>query len=71
MMFVRNREFKTAKSLRRQQQFQVGDRVETCNHCIGTVVRIDRDENGVFIVAQLDIVPREFAYDPNELERIQ
>jgi len=57
-------------SLRRQTQFQVGDRVETCNHCIGTVVRVDQDEIGVFVVAQLDIIPGEFAYDPWDLEKI-
>lgn len=70
-MLMRNRESKTATSLRQQHQFQVGDRVQTRNHCIGTVVRIDRDEIGVYIVARLDILPREFAYDPDDLEIIQ
>lgn len=51
--------------------FKVGDRVETCNHCIGKVVRVDRDDIGVFIVVQLDIIPGEFAYDPCDLEQIQ
>ena len=55
----------------RHRQFQVGDRVETCNHCLGIVVRVDRDEIGVFIVAQLDILPGEFAYDPWDLEKIK
>ena len=50
--------------------FEVGDRVETCNHCIGTVVRVDRDEIGVFIVVQLNIIHGEFAYDPSDLEKI-
>lgn len=65
------RESETGYSLRRQHQFQVGDRVETCNHCLGTVVRVDRDEIGVFVVARLDILPGEFAYDPWDLEKIQ
>ena len=56
---------------RKERLFEVGDRVETCNHCIGTVVRIDRDEIGIFIVARLDIIPGEFAYDPCDLEIIQ
>ncbi|MHB8072811.1 hypothetical protein [Desulfosporosinus fructosivorans] len=51
--------------------FEVGDRVETCNHCIGTVVRVDRDKIGVFIVVRLDIIPGEFAYDPSDLEKIE
>jgi len=56
---------------RNERLFEVGDRVETCNHCIGTVVRVDSDEIGVFIVARLDIIPGEFAYDPCDLEKIQ
>lgn len=70
-MSVRYREFKTGISLRRQHPFQVGDRVETYNHCLGTVIRIDRDEVGVFIVVRLDILSGEFSYDPYDLEIIQ
>lgn len=62
---------KTRPILPVRHKFQVGDRVETCNHCLGTVVKIDRDEIGVFIVAQLDTIPGEFAYDPVDLEFIQ
>jgi len=58
-------------SLRHRGQFQVGDRIETSNHCLGTIVRMDRDEMGAFIVAQLDILPGEFAYDFWDLEKIQ
>jgi len=56
---------------RHERLFEVGDRVVTCNHCIGTVVRVDRDKIGVFIVVRLDILPREFAYEPCDLEKIQ
>lgn len=72
-MLAINRERESEKGyfLRHKLQFHVGDRVETCNHCIGTVVRIDRDEIGIFVVAQLDILPGEFAYDPWDLEKIQ
>ncbi len=70
-MFVRNTAFETSPSLRHQYQFQVGDRVETINHCKGTVVRVDIDENGVFVVVRLDILCGEFAYDPYDLEIIQ
>lgn len=70
-MLTLNSKFKTAISLCNQQPFQVGDRVKTCNHRLGTVVRIDQDEIGTFIVARLDIIPREFAYDPDDLEIIQ
>jgi len=56
---------------RNEHLFEVGDRVETCNHCLGTVVRVDSDEIGVFIVARLDIIQGEFAYDPCDLEKIQ
>ena len=65
-------EFKKLGSyLRNERQFEVGDRVVTSNHCFGTVVRVDRDKIGDFIVVRLDILPREFAYDPYDLEKIQ
>lgn len=66
-----NSESETGSSLRHQLQFQVGDRIKTCNHCLGTVVRVDRDEIGDFIVARLDVLPGEFAYDPWDLEKIE
>lgn len=62
---------KTSSFLRHERQFEVGDRVVTCNQSIGTVVRVDRDNNGVFIVVRLDILPREFAYEPWDLKKIQ
>jgi len=71
MMLPINRGSEKSSSFRHQRQFHVGDRVETCNHCLGIVVRVDRDEIGVFIVAQLDILPGEFAYDPWDLEKIE
>ncbi|HZK85829.1 MAG TPA: hypothetical protein VFC58_14430 [Desulfosporosinus sp.] len=66
-----SRQPETDYSLRHQRQFQVGVRVKTCNQCLGTVVRVDRDEVGIFIVARLDILPGEFAYDPWDLEKIE
>ncbi|GAB6155450.1 hypothetical protein JCM17380_42010 [Desulfosporosinus burensis] len=51
--------------------FEAGDRVETGNHCTGIVVRVDRDEIGVFIVVKLDVMLGEFAYNPSELEKLQ
>ncbi|HBW34073.1 hypothetical protein [Desulfosporosinus sp. BICA1-9] len=56
---------------RNEGLFEVGDRVETCNHCTGIVVRVDRDEMGVFIVVRLDVMLGEFAYNPRELEKLQ
>jgi len=61
----------TRSSLRRQRKLQVGDRVITCNRCLGTVVRVDRDEIGDYIVARLDIIRGEFAYDPWDLTKIE
>jgi len=69
-MLALNRKLNTDTSLRRKHEFLVGERVKTSNHRIGTVVRIDRDEIGAFIVVRLDIIPREFAYDPDDLEII-
>ena len=63
-------ESKSKFFFRNEQLFKVGDRVETCNHCLGIVVRVDRDEIGVFIVVRLDIIQGEFAYDPCDLEII-
>ena len=69
MMFAMNRDSETSSSFRPKRKFKVGDRVTTCNRCLGTVVRIDRDEVGEYIVARLDILPGEFAYDPWDLEK--
>lgn len=63
-------ESKSKFFFRNERLFKVGDRVETCNHCLGIVVRVDRDEIGLFIVVRLDIIPGEFAYDPCDLEII-
>lgn len=65
-----NHDQETGSSYPRKWQFRVGDRVTTSNHRLGTVVRIDYDECGEYIVARLDILPREFAYDPWDLEKI-
>ena len=69
-MLAINSESEKGSNLRHQHQFQVGDRVETCNHCFGTIVRVDRDEIGIYVVARLDILPGDFAYDPWDLEKI-
>ncbi|MDP4127286.1 MAG: hypothetical protein Q8912_10110 [Bacillota bacterium] len=52
-------------------EFQPGDRVETISHCTGTVVRVDQDEMGNFIIVRFDTLPGEFAYDPYDLEMMQ
>jgi hypothetical protein len=59
------------QNLNVEQNFQAGDRVKTISECTGTVVRVDQDEIGLFIVVLLDIIPGEFAYDPKDLEVIQ
>ncbi|SDI48858.1 hypothetical protein [Desulfosporosinus hippei] len=64
-------EAQTDSSPFHKQRFQVGDRVETCSHCLGTVIRIECDEMGLFIIVRLDILQEEFAYDPYDLEIIQ
>ena len=70
-MLEQNSIFRTSPSLHHQYQFQVGDRVETYNHCKGTVVRVDIDESGVFIVVKFKTLYSEFAYDPYDLKVIQ
>ncbi|AFM41664.1 hypothetical protein Desaci_2734 [Desulfosporosinus acidiphilus SJ4] len=62
-------EFKRAANTR-HNNFKVGDRVKTNNLNDGAVVRVDRDENGLFLVVRLDISPIEFIYEPEELEKI-
>jgi len=69
-MVAINRKYETGTFLRRQRQFQVGDRVNTNNNCLGTVIRTDRDDVGDYIVVRLDILPGEFDYDAWELEKI-
>lgn len=63
-------ESEKGSSPRRQRQFQIGDRVITSNCRLGTVVRVDRDGVGDYIVVRLDILPSEFTYDPWDLEKI-
>lgn len=58
-----------SNSLRRITQYLVGDRVMTNNCRLGTVVRVDKDELGEYIVVRLDILPGEFAYDSWDLEK--
>ena len=65
------REPETRSPFRRQRQFQIGDRIITCNRRLGNVVRVDRDEIGDYIVACLDIIRGEFAYDPWDLKLIE
>lgn len=69
-MFKSKHSFKSTPSSRKKHKFKVGDRIETFNNCRGTVVRIDRDEIGDYIVARLDAMPHEFAYDPDDLKAI-
>ena len=69
-MVVINRKSEKGNYLRHQLQFQIGDRVNTYNHCVGTVIRLDRDNVGDYIVVRLDILPGEFHYDPWELDKI-
>lgn len=70
-MAARHREYRTGCSQGLQHQFEVGDRVETCSHCIGTVVCVACDEVGTFVVVRLDTLPGEFEYDPYDLEILQ
>jgi len=69
-MVAINRKSQTSNYLRRQRQFHIGDRVNTNNDCLGTVIRLDRDDGGDYIVVRLDILPGEFDYEPWELEII-
>ncbi len=70
-MLTQDPEVRTGPSLLHQYQFHVGDHVETYNHCKGTVVRVDVDETGVFIIVHFDTLYGEFAYDPYDLKVIQ
>ena len=69
-MVAINRSSETGTYVRRQYRFQIGDRVMTNNRCLGTVIRIDRDDVEDYIVVRLDILPGEFDYDLWELEKI-
>ncbi len=69
-MFPIKRESGTGYPMRRRSQFQVGDRAIAINSQSGTVIRVDRDESGDYIVLRLDILPGDFAYDPWELEKV-
>jgi hypothetical protein len=57
-------------SLRKISRFRVGDRIMTNNCRLGTVVRLDKDELGEYIVVRLDILNGEFAYDYGDLEKL-
>lgn len=49
---------------------QRGDRVITNNSRLGTVVRLNKDDQGEYLVVTLDILPGEFAYDAWDLEKV-
>lgn len=49
---------------------QRGDRVITNNSRLGTVVRLDKDDQGEYLVVALDIMPGEFAYDAWDVEKV-
>lgn len=51
-------------------KFKAGDRVVTTNCRLGTVVRVDRDELGEYIVVHLDVCSGDFAYDAWDLEKV-
>ena len=70
-MLAQNPAFRTSPSLHHRDQFQSGDHVETYNHCKGTVIRVDIDESGVFVVVRFNTLYGEFAYDPYDLKVIQ
>lgn len=59
-----------SNSLRRTTRFQVGDRVLTSNCRLGTIVRVDKDEFGEYMVVRLDILAGEFAYEYGDLEKL-
>lgn len=69
-MVAINRNSETGSSLNRKRQFRIGDRIITTNQCLGTVIRIDHDDVGDFLVVRLDIMPGEFDYDSWELEKV-
>jgi preprotein translocase subunit YajC len=50
--------------------FQRGDRVITNNSRLGTIVRVDKDDQGEYLVVKLDILQGEFAYDAWDLEKV-
>jgi len=54
----------------RRAHLHLGDRVITSNSRVGTVVRLDHDELGDYIVVKLDMLRGEFAYDPWDLKKI-
>lgn len=51
-------------------KYQIGDRVVTNNCRLGTVVRLDRDELGDYIVVHLDVCSGDYAYDASDLEKV-
>jgi len=69
-MLVAQRDKYVPQVPRRQLLFKVGDRVITSNSRLGTVVRLDRDEQGEYVVVSLDLLPKQFAYDPWDLEKV-
>ena len=54
----------------RKKDILVGDLVITPNNCLGTVVRLDRDDLGDYFIVKLVLLKWEFAYDPWELKKV-
>ena len=54
----------------RRGMIHIGDRIITPNCRLGTVIRLDHDTLGDFIVVNLDLLKGEFAYDLWDLEKV-
>lgn len=50
--------------------FASGDRVITKNRMLGTVDYADKDEQGEFIVVQLDNMPGTYAFEALDIEKV-
>ncbi|MGE4272690.1 MAG: hypothetical protein ACRKFN_02290 [Desulfitobacterium sp.] len=53
------------------KKFKRGDRVITYNSILGTVVRLEKDEYGEYLIVQLDTLSGEYAYESRDLTKLQ
>lgn len=70
-MYLEKYEFTKTGSPERMTRFKQGDRVITYNSKKGTIVRLDKDELGEYLVVQLDVLSGEYAYEPSDLKKLQ
>ena len=70
MLAVRKQSDYSAFQRRYNQFFRTGDRIVTKNRYLGTVVGMERDESGEYVIVKLDSMSGTYAYESTDIEKL-